>query len=31
MRDEIIEVVTQYNDGTGVKKSKKTIFAEKRK
>lgn len=30
MRDEIIEVLTQYNDGTGIKKSKKTIFAEKK-
>lgn len=30
MRNEIIDVVTQYNDGTGVQKSKKTIFAEKK-
>lgn len=30
MRDEIIEVVTQYNDGTGIQRIRNTIFAEKK-
>lgn len=30
MRNEIIEVVTQYNDGSGVQRNKKTLFAEKK-
>lgn len=30
MRNENVEVVTQYNDGTGLKRSKNTVFAEKK-
>lgn len=30
MRNEIVEVVTQYNDGTGIQRSRNTVFAEKK-
>lgn len=30
MRNLLVDVITQYNDGTGIKRKVRTIFAEKK-
>ena len=30
MRNQLVDVITQYNDGTGIKRKVHTVFAEKK-